>query len=101
MVDILFYVFVGIILWVVMLKLGVYVILVGVVFVGFIFMWDEKDEFYFLVMWLEYGLNGLVSFVILFLFVFVNVGISFGNISLEGIFYFVIFGIFFGLVVGK
>ena len=100
-VDIPAYVFVGVILWVAMLKSGVHATLAGVVLAGFIPMRDEKDESYSPVTRLEHGLNGLVSFAILPLFAFANAGISFGNISPEGIFHPVTFGIFLGLVVGK
>ncbi|MEC7285708.1 MAG: Na+/H+ antiporter NhaA, partial [Pseudomonadota bacterium] len=79
----------------------VHATLAGVVLAGFIPMRDEKDESYSPVMRLEHDLNGSVSFAILPLFAFANAGISFGNISPEGIFHPVTFGIFLGLVVGK
>ena len=100
-VDIPAYMLVGTVLWVAMLKSGVHATLAGVVLAAFIPMRDAKDETYSPVTRLEHSLNGTVSFAILPLFAFANAGISFGNISPEGIFHPVTFGIFLGLVVGK
>ena len=100
-VDIPAYVFVGTVLWVAMLKSGVHATLAGVVLAGFIPMRDVKDTSYSPVTRLEHALNGVVSFAILPLFAFANAGVNFGNISPEGIFHPVTFGIFLGLVVGK
>ena len=100
-VDIPAYILVGIVLWVAMLKSGVHATLAGVVLAGFIPMRDDKDPSYSPVTRLEHSLNSSVSFAILPLFAFANAGISFGNISPEGIFHPVTFGIFLGLVVGK
>lgn len=100
-VDIPAYMMVGIILWVAMLKSGVHATLAGVILAAFIPMRDSKDETYSPVTRLERSLNSTVSFAILPLFAFANAGISFGNISPEGIFHPVTFGIFLGLVIGK
>ncbi|BFT29005.1 Na+/H+ antiporter NhaA [Alteromonas sp. D210916BOD_24] len=100
-VDIPAYIMVGLVLWVAMLKSGVHATLAGVVLAGFIPIRDEKDPSYSPVTRLEHGLNGSVSFAILPLFAFANAGISFGNISPEGIFHPVTFGIFLGLLLGK
>jgi NhaA family Na+:H+ antiporter len=100
-VDIPAYVLVGAVLWVAMLKSGVHATLAGVVLAAFIPMRDPNDTTYSPVTRLEHSLNGSVSFAILPLFAFANAGISFGNISPEGIFHPVTFGIFLGLVVGK
>jgi len=100
-VDIPAYMMVGIILWVAMLKSGVHATLAGVILAAFIPMRDSKDETYSPVTRLERSLNSTVSFAILPLFAFANAGISFGNISPEGIFHPVTFGIFLGLVLGK
>lgn len=100
-VDIPAYVFVGTVLWVAMLKSGVHATLAGVVLAGFIPMRDVKDTSYSPVTRLEHALNSVVSFAILPLFAFANAGVNFGNISPEGIFHPVTFGIFLGLVVGK
>jgi NhaA family Na+:H+ antiporter len=100
-VDIPAYVLVGIVLWVAMLKSGVHATLAGVVLAAFIPMRDSKDPSYSPVTRLEHSLNGSVSFAILPIFAFANAGISFGNISPEGIFHPVTFGIFLGLLVGK
>jgi len=100
-VDIPAYMFVGIILWVAMLKSGVHATLAGVVLAALIPMRDPNDTSYSPVTRLEHSLNSTVSFAILPLFAFANAGISFGNISPEGILHPVTFGIFLGLVVGK
>ena len=100
-VDIPAFVLVGIVLWVAMLKSGVHATLAGVVLAAFIPMRDSKDPSYSPVTRLEHSLNGSVSFAILPIFAFANAGISFGNISPEGIFHPVTFGIFLGLLVGK
>lgn len=68
------YLVVGFILWIVVLKLGVYVILVGVV-IGFVILLKGNKGEYLLLKYFEYVLYFYVVFVILFVFVFVNVGI--------------------------
>ncbi|MEW9797437.1 Na+/H+ antiporter NhaA [Alteromonas sp. CYL-A6] len=95
------YIFVGGILWVALLKSGVHATLAGVVLAAFIPMRDPQDPQYSPVTHLEHSLNSAVSFMILPLFAFANAGITFGNISPEGIFHPVTFGIFLGLVIGK
>lgn len=67
------YILVGVVLWTAVLKLGVYVILVGVI-VGFFIFLKEKYGC-FLVKWLEYVLYLWVVYLILLLFVFVNAGV--------------------------
>lgn len=100
-VDIPAYVMIGLILWVAMLKSGVHATLAGVILAAFVPMRDSRDETYSPVTRLEHALNSSVSFAILPLFAFANAGISFNNISPEGIFHPVTFGIFLGLVLGK
>ncbi|NDV92826.1 Na+/H+ antiporter NhaA [Alteromonas sp. 345S023] len=100
-VDLPPYILVGLLLWVAMLKSGVHATLAGVVLAAFIPMRDPKQQTYSPVTHLEHSLNGTVSFAILPLFAFVNAGINFSNISPEGIFHPVTFGIFLGLVLGK
>ena len=100
-VDIPSYIFVGLILWVAMLKSGVHATLAGVVLAAFIPMRDDKDDSYSPVTRLEHSLHPSVNFVILPLFAFANAGISFGGIPAEAVFHPVTFGIFMGLVVGK
>jgi len=100
-VDIPAYILIGVVLWVAMLKSGVHATLAGVVLAAFIPMRDAKDESYSPVTRLEHSLNGSVNFAILPIFAFANAGISFGNISPDGIFHPVTFGIFLGLLLGK
>lgn len=100
-VDLPSYLLVGLVLWVAMLKSGVHATLAGVVLAAFIPMRDKKDPEHSPVLELEHSLNPAVSFAIVPIFAFANAGITFSNISPEGIFHPVTFGIFLGLVVGK
>jgi NhaA family Na+:H+ antiporter len=100
-VDIPAYILIGIVLWVALLKSGVHATLTGVILAAFIPMRDNKDTSYSPVVHLEHSLSPSVAFAILPIFAFANAGVSFGDISPEGIFHPVTFGIFLGLVVGK
>ncbi|GGF66376.1 Na+/H+ antiporter NhaA [Alteromonas lipolytica] len=100
-VDLPGYIIVGLVLWVALLKSGVHATLAGVLLAAFIPMRDKKDPDNSPVIRLEHELNGAVSFAIIPIFAFANAGINFGNISPEGIFHPVTWGIFLGLVVGK
>lgn len=63
----------GVILWFFVLKLGVYVILVGVIIVFFILFKDCYGKLFLYLM--EYGLMLYVFFMIVLIFVFLNVGV--------------------------
>lgn len=63
-------------MWVFVLKLGVYVILVGVLIVLIILL-KEKNGDKVLLYKVEYVLYFWVVYMILLIFVFVNVGVSF------------------------
>lgn len=67
------YIFVGVVLWIAVLKSGVYVILAGVIVGFFIFLKEKYGRF--LAKRLEYVLYSWVAYLILSLFVFVNVGV--------------------------
>ena len=100
-VDLPGYIIVGVVLWVALLKSGVHATLAGVLLAAFIPMRNPTDPLDSPVIRLEHELNSAVSFAILPIFALANAGISFSNISPEGIFHPVTWGIFLGLVVGK
>ncbi|MDC8830293.1 Na+/H+ antiporter NhaA [Alteromonas gilva] len=100
-VDLPGYIIVGVVLWVALLKSGVHATLAGVLLAAFIPMRSKQDSRSSPVTRLEHELNSVVSFAIIPIFAFANAGINFGNISPEGIFHPVTWGIFLGLVVGK
>lgn len=100
-VDLPGYIIVGMVLWVALLKSGVHATLAGVLLAAFIPMRSPSDPQDSPVLRLEHELNSVVSFAILPIFALANAGISFSNISPEGIFHPVTWGIFLGLVVGK
>ncbi|TPV62158.1 Na+/H+ antiporter NhaA [Aestuariibacter sp. GS-14] len=100
-VDLPGYIIVGMVLWVALLKSGVHATLAGVLLAAFIPMRSPTDPQDSPVLRLEHELNSVVSFAILPIFALANAGISFSNISPEGIFHPVTWGIFLGLVVGK
>ncbi|MEC9261409.1 MAG: Na+/H+ antiporter NhaA [Pseudomonadota bacterium] len=100
-VDLPGYIIVGVVLWVALLKSGVHATLAGVLLAAFIPMREKRNPDNSPVVRLEHELNSAVSFAIIPIFAFANAGINFGNISPEGIFHPVTWGIFLGLVVGK
>ena len=94
------YIFLGIVLWVAVLKSGVHATLAGVVLAFFIPMKGEKGEPSPLKS-LEHNLHSLVAFIILPVFAFANAGISFTGIGVEQVMAPVPLGIIVGLIVGK
>lgn len=94
------YIFIGIILWVAVLKSGVHATLAGVILAFFIPMKGKGDEPSPLKS-LEDNLHVTVAFVVLPIFAFANAGISFADVGLEEITSPVSLGIILGLVVGK
>lgn len=94
------YIFVGIILWVAVLKSGVHATLAGVVLALFIPMKGAPGQPSPLKE-LEHNLHALVAFIVLPIFAFANAGISFAGIGFEQIVAPVPLGIILGLVVGK
>ncbi|NVK54405.1 MAG: Na+/H+ antiporter NhaA [Alteromonadaceae bacterium] len=100
-VDLPGYIIVGVVLWVALLKSGVHATLAGVLLAVFIPMRAKNDRQNSPVIRLEHELNSAVSFAIIPIFAFANAGLNFGNISPEGIFHPVTWGVFLGLVVGK
>ena len=94
------YIFLGIVLWVAVLKSGVHATLAGVVLAFFIPMKGEEGEPSPLKS-LEHNLHSLVAFIILPVFAFANAGISFAGIGIEQVMAPVPLGIIVGLIVGK
>ncbi len=95
------YVFLGIIMWVAVLKSGVHATLAGVVLALFIPIKCSDDPTFSPLKSLEHELHGVVSLVILPLFAFVNAGISFSGITSESFLHSVPMGIAVGLFIGK
>ena len=95
------YLFIGIIMWVAMLKSGVHATLAGVVLAAFIPMSDNKDAGHSPLTELEHDLHGVVAYFVLPLFAFVNAGIDLRGLQSEQVFHAVPIGIALGLFVGK
>jgi len=94
------YIFVGIILWVAVLKSGVHATLAGVVLALFIPIKGKPGQASPLKE-LEHNLHSLVAFIVLPIFAFANAGISFAGIGIEQVMSPVPLGIILGLVIGK
>jgi len=94
------YLFIGIILWVAVLKSGVHATLAGVILALFIPIKGKPGEASPLKA-LEHNLHALVAFIILPVFAFANAGISFSGVGFEQVLSPVPLGIILGLIVGK
>jgi NhaA family Na+:H+ antiporter len=99
-VDTAPYIFVGVILWIAVLKSGVHATLAGVVLAFFIPIKGKPGQPSPLKE-LEHNLHSLVAFIVLPIFAFANAGISFAGIGIEQVMQPVPLGIILGLVVGK
>lgn len=95
------YIFVGIIMWIAVLKSGVHATLAGVALAAFIPMFDAQDPDRSPLRSLEHDLHEVVAFGVLPLFAFVNAGISFAGMSVADLLHPVSLGIAAGLFVGK
>ncbi len=96
-----FYVLVGVIMWVSMLKSGVHATLTGVILAMFIPMHARDDKSYSPLEHMEHDLHTVVAFFILPVFAFANAGINVLNISVSQVIHPVPLGIALGLLVGK
>ncbi|KLV04420.1 pH-dependent sodium/proton antiporter [Photobacterium aquae] len=97
------YLLVGAVLWVSVLKSGVHATLAGVV-LGFAIPLTGKDgrsDDHSPLKHLEHALHPYVAYLILPLFAFANAGISLAGVSLAGLTAMLPLGIAFGLLVGK
>jgi NhaA family Na+:H+ antiporter len=95
------YLWVGLIMWVSVLKSGVHATLAGVALAGFIPLSVADDPGRSPLRELEHDLHTLVAFAILPIFAFVNAGISFRGVALSDLVHPVPLGIAAGLFVGK
>ncbi len=99
------YIFIGVILWIAVLKSGVHATLAGVILAFFIPMYGNKtlgkvDEPSPLKS-LEHNLHASVAFIVLPIFAFANAGISFTDVGIEQVLSPVPMGIILGLFIGK
>jgi len=95
------YAWVGLIMWVAVLKSGVHATLAGVALAAFIPMRDPGQPERSPLRELEHDLHTLVAFVILPVFAFVNAGVSFAGIGYDDLMHPVPLGIAAGLFIGK
>lgn len=93
------YIFVGLILWVAVLKSGVHATLAGVLIAFCIPMRDQKGHSP--LQELEHNLHGPVAFAILPVFAFANAGLALGSMSMGDLLHPVTLGITSGLLLGK
>ncbi|MCC2606430.1 Na+/H+ antiporter NhaA [Planctobacterium marinum] len=95
------YVFVGVVMWVAMLKSGVHATLAGVIIAMFIPIKHQQPDQPSPLKEMEHDLHGVVAFFILPIFAFANAGISLEGVTFEQILHPVPLGIAAGLFVGK
>jgi NhaA family Na+:H+ antiporter len=95
------YLFLGIVMWVSLLKSGVHATLAGIALALFIPMRDPRQPEQSPLKTLEHDLHTAVAFGILPLFAFANAGLSLADTSLEFLLHSVPLGIAAGLFVGK
>lgn len=95
------YVFVGLIMWVAVLKSGVHATLAGVALAAFIPMRSADDPDHSPLRGLEHDLHSVVAFGVLPLFAFVNAGISLDGVGIADLLHPVPLGIAAGLFIGK
>ena len=95
------YIFIGIIMWVAMLKSGVHATLAGVIMAMFIPLRSKSDENFSPLKDLEHDLHPVVAFMVLPIFAFANAGVSVAGMEFEQFLHPVPMGIMLGLFVGK
>jgi NhaA family Na+:H+ antiporter len=93
------YVLLGIVLWVAVLKSGVHATLAGVLIAFCVPMRDQQGDSPLL--GLEHDLHGPVAFAILPIFAFVNAGLSLQGMSVADLAHPVTLGVILGLLLGK
>ena len=91
------YVFVGVIMWLCVLKSGVHATLAGVALAMFIPHAKENSP----LLKIEHGLSPWIIFMVLPLFAFANAGISFQGVSWDTLTHTITLGIILGLFAGK
>ncbi len=95
------YMFVGIVMWIAMLKSGVHATLAGVLVAAFIPMNNHKNLSSCPLTELEHDLHGVVAYFVLPVFAFVNAGVDLRGLELEQVFHTVPVGIALGLFFGN
>lgn len=95
------FLWVGLIMWISVLKSGVHATLAGVVLAGFIPLTTPDDPDRSPLRELEHDIHSLVALAILPIFAFMNSGVSFRGIGMSDLLHPVPLGIALGLFVGK
>ncbi len=95
------YMFIGVLMWVSMLKSGVHATLAGVILAMFIPIWADKETGRSLLKNWEHDLHSVVAFIVLPIFAFANAGLDLRGISSDVLFHSVPVGVALGLIVGK
>lgn len=95
------YMFIGIIMWIAMLKSGVHATLAGVIVAMFIPMRCNKNPDFSPLASLEHDLHSVVAFFVLPVFAFANAGINLRGLDGAQLLHSAPVGIAIGLVVGK
>jgi NhaA family Na+:H+ antiporter len=95
------YIFVGIVMWVAMLKSGVHATLTGVILAMFIPMKSKSNPDFSPLKAMEHDLHSVVAYLILPLFAFANAGIRVIGLGIDSLFHGVPLGIALGLFFGK
>ena len=95
------YIFIGLIMWVAVLKSGVHATLAGVVLAFFIPIRSKEDPSRSPLKELEHDLHTVVAYGVLPLFAFANAGINLDGVSLDYLLHPVPLGIALGLFFGK
>ncbi len=96
-----FYIAMGTVMWIALLKSGVHATLTGVILAMFIPIKANGDSSNSPLKSMEKDLHPMVAFLILPTFAFCNAGISFSGIGLEQLLHNVSLGIALGLFLGK
>jgi NhaA family Na+:H+ antiporter len=100
-VDKRWYLFIGLAMWVAMLKSGVHATLAGVILALLIPMRSRTQPDISPVKSLEHDLHGMVSLVVLPVFAFANSGLSLAGVTWDQVTHGVPIGIITGLFLGK
>ena len=95
------YIFIGLILWVAVLKSGIHATLAGVITAFFIPLRSGEDTAHCPLKQLEHALHPWVAYCVLPIFAFANAGVPFSGMGLKDLFEPVTLGIILGLFVGK
>jgi NhaA family Na+:H+ antiporter len=95
------YIFIGLVMWVAMLKSGVHATLTGVILAAFIPLNLKGKPNSSPLKSMEHDLHVLVAFFVLPVFAFANAGVNFSGVGIEQLTHGVPAGIALGLFIGK